>query len=71
MMMILADPDIDAFVSSHWCLFCVPYVCRNLHHSTTLNYTEEHKSTLPKILNNIAFSLYRKRMSFGSQPFVS
>ena len=49
----------------------VPYVCRNLHHSTTRNDTTEPKSALPKLLNIIAFNPPVKRISIETLALVS
>ena len=69
MIVIATNPCIADAKNSQRCFSSVSYVCRNLHHSTTRNYTTEHKLTLPKILNIIAFNPSLKRG--GSETLAS
>jgi len=62
--MILTNLDADTVINSRGCGSSVAYTWRRLHHSATRNYTTEHKLTLPKLLNNMAFNPSLKRMSF-------
>jgi len=50
-------------LTSHWLVFSVSDLCQQRRHNTTRNYTTEHKLTLPKLLNIIAFKPFLKRMS--------
>jgi len=49
----------------------VAYTWRRLHHSTSRNYTTEHKLAVPKILNNKEFNPSQKRMSYETLASVT
>ena len=57
-------PYLTDAENSQRCFSNVAYTWRRLHHSTTRNYTTEHKLTLPKLLNIIAFNPSLKRVGY-------